>query len=454
MLAALMLLGLVACDMPAAEKQEDPAAAETPADAPEAEAPEAEEPADAEAPKADAEAPGEPVTVVMWHTLTDHHQAALDEIIEKFNASQDRYKVVAEQQPYSEFSAKLLQAVSSGTGPDFTKMFASDAVNYIEEGYLYDFAPLINDPEIGTPDFKDQIVPGLYEEITQWDKDKIYMIPRTYGSEVLFYNKTWFDELGLDAPTTWTEVEEASKAIYEKYGVAGFGTDSITDTFTIWMMQGGSDYIDVENKTVAIDRDLAIEKLNWFAKGVQEGYFRLVGEDKYFSNPFGSKAVGMYIGSAAGYDYFYAAIPEDGEGHFELGVCPVPQEGPEKYISNFGNTWVCLARDDEHARGAYEFITFMNQKENAIPWAMAYGALPARKEAVEDPEFQKFAEENPAIKALTEEYMYIGHLPSIPGSNTMRTEIDKIVQSVALGVQDAETAFDNFVATSNAAMQE
>lgn len=29
----------------------------------------------------------EPVEVVLWHTLTDHHQAALDGIIADFNAS-------------------------------------------------------------------------------------------------------------------------------------------------------------------------------------------------------------------------------------------------------------------------------------------------------------------------------------------------------------------------------
>ena len=32
----------------------------------------------------------EPVEVVLWHTLTDHHQAALDGIIADFNASQDQ----------------------------------------------------------------------------------------------------------------------------------------------------------------------------------------------------------------------------------------------------------------------------------------------------------------------------------------------------------------------------
>lgn len=397
----------------------------------------------------------EPVEVVLWHTLTDHHQAALDEIIAAFNASQSEYVVVAEQQPYSEWDAKLLQSVSNGVGPDFCTMFPSDAINYMNEGYLYDLTELVNDPETGIPDLAEQTAAGLYAEITQWGNDSVYLIPVLYGSEVLFYNKTMFDALGLSEPKTWTELEACAKAIYENYGIAGFGTDSITDTFQGWIMQAGSDYIDVENKTIAIDRDIAIEKLNWFANGIKEGYFRLVGEDYYFSNPFGSQAVGMYVGSAAGVDYVYAAIPAEGEeGHFEVGCCPIPQEGPNKYISSWGTTYVCMSKDEAHARGVVAFLKYLTEKDTLVQWGIAFGSVPARKEAMEDPVFTEYAETNIAAKALIAEYDYIGYLPSVPGAATVRTEIDKLVQSVALGTADAETAFDNFVTACNAALKD
>lgn len=393
----------------------------------------------------------EPIEIVLWHTYTDHHQEALNKIIDGFNASQSKYVVIAEQQPYSEFDSKLLQSVSRGIGPDFCTMFASDAIKYIDNGLLYDMTDLINDPDTGIPDFKEQIVPGLYSEITQWGNERIYMFPVTLGSEVLFYNKTMFDALNLEEPKTWNDVEVCAKAIHDAYGIAGFGTDSVTDTFQGWMVQAGSGYIDPTTKQVTIDRDLAIEKLNWFAKGVQEGYFRLVGEDYYFSNPFGSQKVGMYVGAAAGIDYVYAAIPE-GEGHFELGCCPIPQEGTKEYISSWGSTYVCLSRDAEHAAGVVAFLKYMSQKDVLTEWAMSFGALPARIEAVESDTFQEYAATNVAVKALTQEYDRIGYLPSIEGAAIVRTEIDKMVVEVAQGLTDAETAFDNFLAASNAAL--
>lgn len=413
-------------------------------------------PADSAAPSAqqpEETTPAEPLEIVLWHTLTDHHQAALDAIIADFNASQTQYIVVAEQQPYSEWDAKLLQAVSTGTGPDFSTMFPSDAINYMTDGYLYDMTTLVNDPVIGIPDLKEQTASGLYSEITQWGDESVYLIPVLYGSEVLYYNKTMFDALGLSEPKTWAELEACAKAIYENYGIAGFGTDSITDSYQGWITQAGSSYIDVENNKMAIDRDIAIEKLNWFANGVKEGYFRLVGEDYYFSNPFGSQAVGMYVGSAAGIDYVYAAIPE-GEGHFEVAVCPIPQEGPNKYISSWGTTYVCFSKDEAHARGVLAFLKYMTQKDTLIEWATAFGSAPARKEAITDPSYATYAETNIAAKALIAEYDYIGYLPSVPGAAVVRTEIDKMVQSVALGLSDAESAFDNFIAACDAALND
>lgn len=395
----------------------------------------------------------EPVEIVLWHSWTDHIEEMLNKLVDGFNASKSEYVLVARQQPYSEFDSKLLQSTSNGNGPDFTTMFPSDAVNYIANGYLYDMTDLINDPENGIADFREQIVPGLYAEITQWGGESIYMLPITLGSEVLFYNKTMFDALNLEAPKTWEDLEVCAKAIYEAYGVAGFGTDSVTDTFQGWMMQSGSEYIDVESKQVVLDRDLAVEKLNWFADGIKAGHFRLVGEDVFFSNPFGSQKVGMYIGAAAGVQYVYAAIPE-GEGNFELACCPIPQVGTKDYISSWGSTFVCLSKDEAHAKGVLAFLKYMYQKDNLIDWATTFGALPARIEAVEDPRFQEYANTNIAVKALAEEYSRIGYLPSIQGANTVRTEIDKMIQSVALGLSDAETAFDAFLAASNAALND
>ena len=66
------------------------------------------------------------------------------------------------------------------------------------------------------------------------------MIPIIITSEVLFYNKTLFDQYNLSVPTTWEELETVSRTLYEKTGKPGFGTDSAIDTFQGLLVQNGS----------------------------------------------------------------------------------------------------------------------------------------------------------------------------------------------------------------------
>ena len=390
-----------------------------------------------------------PLEIIYWHTYTDQHEAGLMKIIEGFNASQDKYKIVAQPQPYAEFAAKVMQATRIGAGPDFVNMFPSDAINYIEAGLVVDLAPFINDPEIGIPGFKERMAPSHYAEITQWGEDHIYMFPFTMTGEVLYYNKTLFDKYGLEAPRTWTELEEVSKVIYANEGIPGFGSDSIIDTYQCLIMQAGSGYIDAATKTITIDEQIAKEKLAWLTQGIKEGYFRLVGEDVFFSNPFGSQAVASYIGSSAGVSYVELAVG----GAFEVGCVPIPQEGPVKYISQWASSLVCLSPTQERARGVYEYFKYLASTENVVQWAKVLGAVPVFFDAVQTSEFQEFAQTNIAIKALVEEMEYTGMLPSIKGAHNVRTEIDRMVQRVALGVMDIDTAYDAFIKASQAAIR-
>ena len=58
--------------------------------------------------------------------------------------------------------------------------------------------------------------------------------------------------MGFTPPTTWEELAEQSKAIYEKYGIPGFAADSLTDLMHMLIMQSGNVYIDMENKCVLL----------------------------------------------------------------------------------------------------------------------------------------------------------------------------------------------------------
>ncbi|MEA4912643.1 MAG: extracellular solute-binding protein [Oscillospiraceae bacterium] len=388
----------------------------------------------------------EPVELVIWNTYSEHQAEAFQTILDKFNASQDMITVTVQTQPYQDFESKLMQAVRNGSGPDIVSAFPTAVANYIDEDLVVDFAPYINNADIGIEGFKDSIVGGLYDEITQWGGDNVYMIPIIVTSEVLFYNKTIYDELGLEVPATWEQLEENSRAIYEAKGIPGFGTDSAIDTWQGLIVQNGSGYINADTKTVEFDNDIALGQLTWFSDCVKEGIFRLVGEDFYFSNPFGSQAVGSYIGSSAGVGYALGAAGDS----FEVGCAPIPQAGNTSYISSWGGGYVAFKTTDEKALAAYEFLKFFSQPEIAAEWAIAFGATPAYTAAVALPAYQEYTETNIAAKALAEEIQNVGYLSSITGSAAVRTCIDKMVQEACTGISTPEDALKACVEQSNA----
>ncbi|RDW18342.1 hypothetical protein CWR48_12235 [Oceanobacillus arenosus] len=436
----IIALSLMACGSqkaPKTEGTENDATAESSSDG------------KAEEKKEDAEASEEDVELVLWHTLTEHHKEALEKIISDFNDSQDHITVVAQEQPYQDFDSKLMQAVRNGTGPDLVRTFPSNVVNYLDEDMIVDFAPYINDAEIGMENFEDNIPEGIYQEITQWGDDSVYLFPIHVTGQVFFYNKTLYDELGLKAPATWTELEENSRAIKEKTGNAAFGADSVTDLFTDLVMQGGSDYINPESKTVEFNNEIGLEKLEWFTGNVKEGNFRLVGEDQYFSNPFGSQAVASYIGSSAGADFVASAVADQ----FEFDVAPIPQEGPEEFFPSWLNGYVAFKSDEAKEKATYEFLRFHAAPEQMTEWTMAYGAVPVFQDAVNSPDYQAYIDSNIAIQALIPQMEIIGYLPSVKGASSVLTHIDEMVQSAALETKTPEKALEDAASASNADLQ-
>lgn len=390
-----------------------------------------------------------PVEITYWHTYTEHHNEYLTGIVDEFNASQNEVKVVLVQQPYQDYDANLLQALRNGVGPDICSRFPTNVADYIDEDLLVDFAPYINDATIGIPNFKENLTGFVYGEITQWGDGAIYMIPNICTSEVFYYNKTLFEELNLEVPKTWEELEEVSRVIYQKTGKPGFGTDSAIDTFQGLLIQNGSGYINAETKQMDLDYDVALEQLTWLADCIKEGIFRLPGDDFYLSGPFCSGAVASYIGSSAGVGY--ATM---NNGAFEVGCAPIPQAGKVLYSSSWGGGFVCFKTTEAKAKAAYKFLKWFTSTEMTSRWAINFGALPAYISGMETAEYQDYINTNIAAEALYASKDFINWLNAIKGSAGVRTAIDKMISEACLNNVDPKTALDDMIAAANAELNQ
>jgi len=188
--------------------------------------------------------------------------------------------------------------------------------------------------------------------------------------------------------------------------------------------------------TVEYNNPTAVEQLEWFSGLVQEGVFRLVGEDVYFSNPFGSQAVASYIGSAAGYGFVESAV----NGQFEFGVAPIPQSGKVEYISDWGGGWLIFTTTEAKQKAAFEFLKYMLDPEILADWCISFNSVPAYQDAIQQPAYQEFLTTNPAAKAQSEQIHRVGHLSSAKGSAAIRTIIGRAVGAACTGLLTPEEA--------------
>lgn len=376
-----------------------------------------------------------PVEITFWHAMNGAQEESLTKLTEEFMAQNDKVTVkLLNQSSYPDLQQKLTATTASPKDlPTMTQAYIDWMYQPIQDNLVVDLAPYINDEKIGMDDYED-ILPGLREAVTI--DGKIYGLSFNKSTEVIWYNKTLFDELGLTAPKTMEELVTVSKAIYDAKGIAGAGFDSLSNYYTTFLKNEGVTF----EPSLDVTSEASVKAAEYYLTGVKEGYFRIAGTDKYLSGPFGSELVGMYIGSSAGESY----VKDTAEGKFEAGVAPYPaeyaiQQGTDLFVFNSASA--------EQKTAAFEYLKFLTSKESQITWAKDTGYLPIRKSAIESEEYQSAGSMlAPILKEATEN-LYVN--PLHDGTTSAYKESATVLEGILAtpDTADVKAALENYKAT-------
>ena len=401
----------------------------------------------------------EKTTVKIWHTFTNDQKDMLETIAQEFNDSQDEYTVVVENFPSRDFDSKVRTAVVNGDGPDLIFHYSSEAANYINADdpsrtLVADLDQFINDPEIGIPDWDTCMDQILIDETCGFVDGVTHTIPLVRTGPIFFYNKTIFDDLGLSAPTTWTELAQVAQTVAEKKSgethVYGFAADSLTDMMQSIIMQNGSEYIDMKAKEAKLDNEITVNALTWYGENVKNGAFMAQPTSDYYSNDMNSQIVASYIGSCAGIPYLF-----DKDNGWELALAPIPQEGSVKWYPAWNRSAIIFANGEDNERGAFLFVKYFIQPENNLRWCEAMIALSPYYATQALDGYQVLVDANPALQAVAECLPDAGFLPTIYGASVVRDELKSLAQMA--GDQNNATPIEQMVKesveTANKALQ-
>ena len=394
----------------------------------------------------------EPITIEMWHYMNGGQAEALNSIIEDFNATNDKGITVnaISQGSIGDLNKKVISAAQSNSLPAIINVYPDLATGLIEDNKLVDLALFINDENVGMADEMDDFVDTFIEETSQWGEGKIYGLPMTKSTEVLYVNKNMLESLGYTLEDledlTFEKLAEISNKAVTELGVAGFGFDSSSNAFISSLKMDGPDFVE-SNGTINVDNEWVREYMTFFQQQAQSGAFRIAGEDKFLSNPFVNQKMLCYQGSSAGYAYL------NNDGAFEIAVVEVPVfQGKDKAVMQQGaSLFVTNNVSAEAQYAAYEFVKFATNAENTAKFATATGYLPVRKSAIETDIVKNILNDETSLyskvyNVAQEAISYAYYTPAINNAQSARTVAQEKYEAFMSGsITDVEVLVDDIV---------
>lgn len=366
----------------------------------------------------------EPVEITFWHAMNGDLEKSLTSLTEKFMAENPNIKVTLQNQSsYKDLQQKITATVASPKDlPTMTQAYPDWMFNPIKDNLVTDLIPYIENETLKFDNYED-ILPS-FREAAKID-GKIYGMPFNKSTEVLWYNKTLLDELGLKAPTTYDELVQVAKTIKEKKGIAGAGFDSLNTYYTTFLKTEGKTF----DSSFDVTSEASAKALNYYLEGVKEGYFRIAGTDNYLSGPFGNGTVAMYVGSNAGENFVKQGVGDK----FEVAAAPYPtsaslQQGTDLYVFSSATA--------EQKTAAYMFLKFLTTKENQITWASETGYMPVRQSAIDSEEYKKSGSLIAPILSDATKNLYTN--PVVSGADAAYREAGTVMETVLANPSNAD----------------
>lgn len=405
-------------------------------------------------------------TINFWHTMGQKNQETLNRMIEAFNKQYPNIKVEhAAQGGYDDIKEKISAAIPAGTTPTMAYCYPDHVAEYMSAGAIEKMDGYITDKKIGLSSEEwdsaggaGDFIEGFWKEGQEYgdefgDEGGTYSVPYSKSTEVLFYNKTFFDAHNLTVPTTWDEMEALMPQI-KTLGYTALGYDSDANMLITMMEQEGIPYTSADKDDhFLFNNDQAkalVRKLKgWYDSGwlITQGSS---SNNTYTSNMFVQTAephIVMTIGSTGGTQY-------NATNEFEVGVAPIPGGTKNNHVISQGPSICFFSRATaEEKYAAWLFYKWITNTDNSAIFAVDTGYSPVRKSSFESEPFKDYmGKTQPDAKTklvqktlgfnqeLTDRFFTS---PAFKGSSTARSEMDGIVANVFLGTKDVDKAFSD-----------
>lgn len=148
-----------------------------------------------------AEAPGQEVTTIDFITpgALGLERTMYENFVFRFQEENPNVKVNISFEAWNDYLTKLPTILAGGVTPSVVHQHMSIVQDYAARGALLDLKPLMDQDGVKPEDY----IPALFDAFSS--QGKTFGIPKDSAAWGMYYNKTMFDEAGVDYPQDdWT----------------------------------------------------------------------------------------------------------------------------------------------------------------------------------------------------------------------------------------------------------
>lgn len=448
---------------------------------------------------------GSEVTIKFYHTMGDNLNKVLKKYIAKFNELYPNIHVEDSQVgKYNDVRDQINTELTAGNQPNIAYCYPDHVALYNLAGAVVQLDNLINSTETvthadGTTEQlgltqaqKDDFIEGFYNEGKSFGDEFMYTMPFSKSTEVLYYNKTFFDEYNatndakadsdttktarLEVPTHWwcdsslgcdancnKSMEKVARLLKQiDSNCIPFGYDSESNWFITMCEQLGSPYTSAsEDNHFLFNNDTNKSFVNRFRSWYNDGLFTtqtILGNytSKLFSDTTSTTRSYMSIGSSGGAKNQRPTMDSTGNYPFEVGIASIPQQNPSnpKVISQGPSVCIFNKSNPQEVVASWLFVKYFTTSVNfQAEFADAQGYIPVLKSVSEHPTFKESFENANGYEGISylamkvcmnQESAYYTS-PAFVGSSTARDQVGDLLVKCLDKNNNIDQAFANAI---------
>lgn len=347
-----------------------------------------------------------PVPVTYWLWQDDATDTTWAELAEKFNSEQEDVVVTLETIPLDQYQNQLITSAMSGTGPDAARSKDWWLGQFAPEGAIADITEFVDQWENS-----DDVVESLWATGQLPGEDAIFMLPHQYTTLYLYYRPSYFEEAGVEPPSSQEDFLAAAEALTGdgRFALDVRGGAGGQDQWLAWMYAGGASLVD-DSGEVILDDDTAVEvnqrylDLTTSLDAAPPGSITAAFAD--VKTNFADGLTAMMIHHPGSLAEMQSTFEDD------LGVIPIPTGDGQPGATLGSMSGNVIMEGSESKEAAWAWISWLSEQEQMETMtASPEGQLPVLESVIALPEYN----EDPQLAVAIEAIPTAKTWPALPG---------------------------------------